>query len=178
MVKNRTQVTMPADIGGKKRTLYFNVNTFGAFEGKANKFFLDFVANLQEALDAAKEMRDESGKIVRAADPMRLFRSISIRDIHAFVWAAMHEYDEQGEPFWTVTLGQLGKLLDIETLATLLPGMVYGASQNMPDPSDSARPTEPTADPPSAASTRVDGGTASGPLDEDVLASMTLKSED
>jgi len=172
---NPTNKPLAVVIGGKRYHLYFDLNTYVAFERVTEKHFLDFLAGLQETVQAAVVKPTEEGKPADVTDALQVLRGISITDIRAFLWAALHEYDSQDEPTWPLTLGKLGRLVDTQTLYDLLPKILNQNADNMrgSGEEEAGTPDRPTK---SEVSTPEPGGALFGPSDADVLASLTEKS--
>lgn len=164
-----TNKTLAVTIGGKRYHLYFDLNTFAAFEEATGKFFLDFLTSIQEPLAEAQKQ----------GDPMLLMRRISLKDVRALIWAACHTYDKRDEPQWPMTIGQLSKQIDVASMSTLLPKLISGVSDNSPDREETdgegSRPPDPAEE--NEDSPRAGGGEGSGVSDESLLASLTLKSD-
>lgn len=160
---NPTSKTVTITLGGSKRSLYFDLNTFAAFEESTGRFFLDFLASLQTATQDAQVNKD----------PMRFLGKLGLKDIRALAWAAMHEYDAHDNPVWPLTLQQVGRLINIDNIKTVIPALMQGAITNAPDEDDlgpaPSRPPEPggVGSPPG------DGGDKFGPTDDEVLGSLT-----
>lgn len=147
-------------IGGKKRTLIFDLNTFSAFEKVSGRFFMDFLADLR---DAFKEGQAKN-------EPFEVLRRISASNILALLWAAMHEYDEDDNPVWPMTLSKLGRVVDISAMAKLLPSIMQGNTDSAPDaPAEAKEELRPTN---GGQSTPVNGGLESIPSREDALAAL------
>jgi len=182
---NPTSKPITLTLGGEKYHLYFDLNTFTAFEEASGKFFLDFLASVQETLKglqdavnaAGAKSANEAATATEAAS-FQILRKIGLKDVQTFLWAAMHEYDSNGEPYWPKTRGQVGKLIDVANISTLLPTIIQANVDNFPDaPSttESSRPTVPKA--PDESLTHVSGGSVSGPSDAEILDSLTVRSE-
>ena len=163
---NPTNKPLTITIGGERHKLYFDLNTFAAFEEATGKFFFDFLANLSETLqEAAKSANAE-------AVGFAILRKVALKDIRDFLWAAMHVY-KGDEPEWPHTRGQIGRMVDVNNVMAILPALLRANADNSPDQEDVARPPEPKAE----NSAHPSGGSGFGPSDDAILASMTLKSD-
>jgi hypothetical protein len=167
---NPTTKPLSIVIGGQRCLLYFDLNTFAAFETATGKFFLDFLASMEDAVRSAVA-QNNGGSDQTAA--LQLMRRISIKDVRAFVWAALHTYDANDEPHWPMTEGQLGRMIDVNNIAQLIPKLLSANADNGPEVEgeSTSRPTVPET------SVRSDGGGTSGPSDDDALASLTMRSD-
>jgi hypothetical protein len=184
---NPTNKPLSVVLGGKTYPLYFDLNTFEAFERQTGVFFLDFLASLGESIQSLQAQvegaADSSKDALRQVRVLDVMRRLSLTNIRALIWAALHTYDKSGEPVWPFTIGQMSRLIDVETMATLFPRLMTASMDNIrgssTDGGDSStneegaalRPTLPET------STPLDGGNESGPSDADVLGSLTLKSD-
>ena len=158
------------EFAGKPRTLHFDFNTYAAFEEKTGKHFLEYISDLAAAL--AKAQRDEGSYV-------DVFRSVSISDMRALVWACMVEYDAQDNPTWPLSMATVGKHLTLPYMMSLLPRLMAAGSSSVPAPEEvrQAQGSEPTEDtdgenptvPAPESSTPADGGKTSGALEEEVL---------
>jgi hypothetical protein len=164
---NPTSKPITIHLDGKPHQLLFDLNTFAAFEEVSGKFFLDFLASVQESVSKS---RTEG-----VLNPMELLRNISVRDVRAFIWAALHTYDREDNAKWPFTIQQLGRMIDLNSIPTLLPALLGGAADNFPEPTTQKEETDrPTNE---VGLTVVNGGYASGLTDADALALLTPISE-
>ena len=180
---NPTSKPLSVSLDGKKYNLHFDLNTFERFEECSGKHFLEFLASMQEALTSIPPMRtDKQGKPIppKPEEMFGFLRKLSIKDLRAFVWAALHDYNRNGEPVWPLTIGQMGRLVTTETIPTIISLVMKGTQDNSPSPDDlketeddksNVRPIR------AGETTPADGGPDSGPSDEDILASLTRTSE-
>ena len=176
---NPTSKPLTVSLGNKRHTLHFDLNTFSAFEDVTGRFFLDFLGGIQEAMSKARNDALEAAGKNLPPDSMGALRMISLRDFRALIWAALHTYNVDDEPEWPYTLNQIGRMLDVEAMARLLPQVLTGGAQNLPDEADvkeesAARPIEPKA---GESSPRENGGGTSGPSDAEILESLTHSSD-
>lgn len=180
---NPIDVTVDVEIGGEKRKLYFNLNAFSKFEeasslqadGKRLKFPRFFFG----LLDAwGKLLKRGEGTPAETA-LLDAISEIGASDILALIYGALHEYDAADNPRWPLSPGRLGRLLNATELVKLLPQVMQALQANAPQKSDASaakggeepeRPTKPTP------LTVINGGSASGELDEGPLAYLTEKS--
>jgi len=171
---NPTNKPLVITLKGKQHKLFFDLNTFSAFEEVTGKFFLDYIGDLQEAVKATVE---EDSK-----DPLGVFRRISMKDFRAFLWAALHYYGPDDEPIWPYKLHQLGKLVDVDTMARLVPQVLTGSAENLPNAEEMDAPQESSSDrPPQPEAPKPapeNGGEVFGPSDAEVLGSLETSSED
>jgi len=122
----------------KERYMLFNANTMVAYEEATGKFFLDTVASLYDALQPVFEARarkkagaeeDDNANVVIA---LRVMRRVPIRELRALLWASLHEYNAQGEPFWPLTIAQVGRLLKPGAVLPIFTSFMRGQSANAP----------------------------------------------
>lgn len=165
---NPTSKTTTITIAGKKYELYFDLNTFSAFEQVTGRFFTDFLMDIREAFLESKEKKDQ----------FILFRRIPVKDVRALVWAALHTYNSDDEPQWPMTINKLGRVLDISQLQNLLPAIMEGNAENAPDVKEESEESGTDRPPETALSNPESGGDGSGPSDADVLGSLELNSGD
>ena len=155
------ETRVPISLGGVKRTLVFNVNTMCAYEEATGKFFLDTVASLYDAMapalttaikqaaasaetgqDAASEpgldgngasdSQPSLGQRNAKTSPFDLVRKVPMRDLRALLWAALHEYDQNDEPTWPLTLNQVGRMLGMADILPIFTSFLKGQSVNQP----------------------------------------------
>ncbi len=186
---NPTNKPLSIVLNGKRRSLHFNLNTFEKFEEVSGKHFLEFLSDMQEALalsaqTAAVKLNAKSSQaqIQKAAEEsgrasLLFLKKLSIKDIRAFFYAALHEYDSNDEPIWTLTVGQMGKLVTMENIPDMVKLVMQGHAQNAPGKEDHVEGGEKDNVRPidAGSSTPANGGAASGPSDDEILASMTVE---
>lgn len=155
------ETRVPISLGGVKRTLVFNVNTMCAYEEATGKFFLDTVASLYDAMapalttaikqaaasaetgqDAASEpgldgngasdSQPSLGQRNAKTSPFDIVRKVPMRDLRALLWAALHEYDQNDEPTWPLTLNQVGRMLGMADILPIFTSFLKGQSVNQP----------------------------------------------
>lgn len=185
-----TNKPVSVTLDGKKYKMWFDLNTFDAFEtASGGKFFLEFLASMQEALASIPPIRtDKHGKSIppKPEDMFGFLRKLSIKDLRAFVWAALHDYDRNGEPVWPLTIGQMGRLVTTDTIPEIISLVMKGTQDNSPSPDDlkeyegpERQINEGNARPIRAGETApASGGPDSGPSDADILGSLTRNSAD
>lgn len=170
---NPTNKPVQITLAGKPYSLLFDLNTFSAFEEVSGQFFLDFLSSIQEKLANVKTASEGKPEAERNQTLVRtLMRSIKVGDLHKFIWAALHRY-ENGKAVWPFTLDELGQKIDIASIPSLLPALLNGTVANLPDPAveDNVHPIN------GAPSTVNDGGSEFGPTDAEILSLMTANSE-
>jgi hypothetical protein len=62
-----------------------------------------------------------------------ILRRIHAKDIHVFVWAALHEYGADDTPRWPLTLAKIGRLIGTWDTIPMLGLIVQGIQKNSPD---------------------------------------------
>ena len=177
---NPTSKPLSVTLDGKKYKLHFDLNTFEAFETATSKHFLEFLASMQEALASIPKLKLDKNGSPLPPKPDEMFgflRKLSIKDLRAFVWAALHDYDRNGEPVWPLTIGQMGRLVTTETIPMIISLVMKGTQDNSPSPDDlketedggkdNVRPIR------AGETTPADGGLDSGPSDATILDSLT-----
>lgn len=184
---NPTNKPVTISLQGDKFKLYFDLNTFSAFEDETGRFFLDFIVELQEAITslAMKQVAESNGANPStetvAATPttaLQFLRKVPIKQLRAFIWAALHTYDKHGEPVWPMTVGQLGARIDHTNIMELIPAIMKGSKDNLPEPKAGVSDEEEQEEDPRPMqdhSLQESGGIEHGPSDDDVLALMTEK---
>lgn len=179
---NPTSKPVTISLQGDKYKLFFDLNTFSAFEDVTGRFFLDFIVDLQEAISslATKHVNEAAGNVTDiSASPstaLQFLRKVPIKQLRAFIWAALHTYDRDGEPQWPMTIGQLGSRIDHTNIMELIPAIMKGSKDNLPEPkpvSEEGDSEDPR--PMQSHSPQESGGIGFGPSDEDALALMTEK---
>lgn len=140
----------------------------------------DGEAGLAEAVAAAagpeKTAAEAKLKKFQATRAMKDFsflaRRISISDIRAMVWAALHEYDQDDNPSWPLTINQVGRLLSPSTVLSVVPQIIRGQTENSPtvaEVGESSGPQKPTRN--VVQLTKPNGGAAGIELDADAFGS-------
>jgi hypothetical protein len=175
-----TNKPLVVEIGGEERELYFNLNTFSAFEDVTQtdvhpdgKRFFEILKDLGTAYLEAQSTGDAGGGLAMMA-------KLSLRDIRALVWSAWHTYPDptQDTPEWPYTLHQVGRMITMADLPRLLPLLMERSFESMPDEAE-VRPSleettavtnEPQSSPPGV------GGVGSGPTDVEHSASRSTDS--
>ena len=177
---NPTSKPLSVTLDGKKYKLHFDLNTFERFEECSGKHFLEFLAAMQEALASIPKLRLDKNGSPLPPKPEEMFgflRKLSIKDLRAFVYAALHDYDRNGEPVWPLTIGQMGRLVTTETIPMIISLVMKGTQENSPSPDDlketedggkdNVRPIR------AGETTPADGGSGFGPSDAVILDSLT-----
>lgn len=182
---NPTAKPLTVTLDGKRYIMHIDLNTFERFEEVTGKHFFEFIGSLQEAAapiierQAKKKPDKDQAKELAAVtkEMMEFLRHVSARDLRAFVHAAIHTYDANDEPHWTLTVGQVGRLITPENFATIVTTIMRGSANNNPQ-KEEIREVKGEDRPTEAGETPASGGPGFGPSDETVLASLTTKSED
>lgn len=168
---NPTSKPLTVTLDGEERMFYFDLNTFSAFEEVTGTFFFDFLGRLTQAVG------ETNGDLASNA-VLQVLRKVSLKEVRALAWAAMHSYDRDDNPVWEMTLNQVGRMLDVQNIGQLLPSLLRTSTENMPKPEEVERPT--VGEKKKAArksSPLTDGGSTSGPSDDELWGSLTPKSE-
>jgi hypothetical protein len=97
-----------------------------AFEQATGKFFLSTISELFEAVYPGGDVK----KI--PANPLEIVRRVSMTDLRALLWAALHEYDAKDEPVWPLTMGQVGRLFQLKDIIPVFTAFLRGQSGNSP----------------------------------------------
>jgi hypothetical protein len=138
-----------------------------AYEQVTKKFFLHTVSDL---LVAAYPEGVEKG-IVK--NPYAILSKVSMEDLRALLWSAMHDYDASDNPVWPLTLNQVGRLLKLQDIVPAFNAFLKGQTENNPTKSEMGESqaedtkTKPTDAPPS---TQEIGGERGIELPEDAFA--------
>ena len=159
-------------VENKKYKLHFNLNAFAAFEEESGVAFPEFLITLYEAFSLTQDVIKD-GKVVKQGRPLsEALKHLSIKKLSLFVWAALHDYDENDEPVWIFTPGQLRRKLGISDFMKMLPAITNGITVNMPEAKKGEKAegeqgkTAPTL---LHEKPEESGGNSSGPSEEDVL---------
>ena len=174
-----TNRPLTVELGGEQRTMYFDLNTFAAFEEVTRsalhpegKRFFAFIADMERVFSKVTS-KGSPIKELSLGEVLTIVGEVSLTDIRALAWAAMHEYpDTKGPPEWPLTLHEVGRLIDAQNLGTLLPRLLSASSDNMPDAEEIRPSREETVVAPDPPSPPVDGGGGSGPTDQVLLDSL------
>ena len=113
-------------LGGQDRTLVFNANTMIAFEQATGKFFLHTVSELMNAA------YPEGLEKPIARSPYEILSKVSMSDLRALLWAAMHDYDADDNPVWPLKLTQVGRLLTLPDIIPAFSVFLRGQTANSP----------------------------------------------
>jgi len=127
----------------RERFLCFDLNGMCAYEDATGKFFLDTVAALHDAVKPIVEAQKD-GKVIT---DIEIARRVPVKDLRALIWAAVHEYDKQGEPVWPLTLAQVGKIIKPKpkAIVALLLAFLSGYNANSPDTEEMGESQAPSA---------------------------------
>ncbi len=141
------EVRIPIDLDGP-RTLVFNLNTMMAFEQMSGRFYFDALMELLELYaNASKVARDKKLALnpqwdgTDPKDPLRLdvvtlLRKVSMATLKSLVWASLHEYNENDDPKWPLSIGTVGRLITPLKVPELLNLVVQGHTSNSPTPGE------------------------------------------
>lgn len=175
------------------RKLYFNMNTYQAFEDVTGEMFLGAIVDLQERFVKESERLKVKGQGEKGM--LALARCMSMKTLMAMLWAACHEYDDKDEPHWPLSLPALSRYVHAGTLPQIMKALFKGTKESQPKGKDemplssqaakeskkseveedmlgTTRPTDDENLPGKS------GGFSSGPSDDEILASLERKSED
>lgn len=170
---NPTNKPFVISLQGEKFKLFFNLNSFSAFEDITGLFFLDFVVGLEEGIRSIVPAKDEKVD-TRAA--MQFLKKVSIKNLRAFIWSCLHTYDKDGEPQWPLTLPQLGARIDHTNIMEVVNVIMRGTQENLPEPKAAEQEVdEDRPRPPVNHSLQESGGTGSGLSADEILASAIEK---
>lgn len=134
------EVRIPVKLD-RERDLVFDLNTMAIYEEKTKKFYWDTLMELfdlqQLAVDKAKaEWRaahpDEELPKVVPYEYTDILRKLPMMDFRMLIWAACHEYDEQGNIIHPLTAVQIGRCLHPLESITMLGAILAGHVQNSP----------------------------------------------
>jgi hypothetical protein len=157
------ETTITLELAGARRTLYFNGNTMSAFEEETGKFFLDTLMNLFDAVTASDAPTSGDG---RKPSTLDIVRKVSMKELRALLWAAMHEYDAQGDPHWPMTVAQVGRAMTPAAIPDIFTAFLRGQSRNLPTKEEQgeAQPGKANgaASPEASMSAVADGGALGG----------------
>lgn len=158
------ETTVVLTLGGEQRRLVFDANTMCAYEEATGRFFLDTLSSLYDAvMPSPTDDTDPDAPPPPRRTATDVLRQVSMKDLRALLWAAMHDYDERGEPRWPLTLHQVGRMLVPASIPDVFLAFLRGQSDNMPtrEEAGETRPPEAVASSPEARS--ASAATASGP---------------
>lgn len=183
---NPTNTPLDITLGGKSMTLYFDINSFKAFEKASGKFYMNWLTKVMEdsqvtAIELAAEAEDENISFaVKQISRIRLAGIVGMTDFEAIIWAAYHTPGRH--PRWPMSIEEVGELIDEEAYFKLVPQILTAILKNttskkksseQPDAeAEAPRPTNPSLETPSTS-----GGKISGDSDDIILDSLTKKSE-
>ena len=135
--ETKVPIELGTDSNGKPitRILIFNANTMCAYEEATKKFFLDTVTSLYDAmrpaLDAQKTVEAETSS-VPATNAFNIIHKVPMKDLRALIWAALHEYDRDDNPVWPLTIGQVGRLIQLQDVPRVFNAFLRGQIKNSP----------------------------------------------
>jgi hypothetical protein len=160
-----------------------------AYEEATGKFFLDTVASLYDAMapaiqSAAKQATlgaetaqgaiagldtggsgtpvplASLGQQAAKSSPFDIVRKVPMRDLRALLWAALHDYNQNNEPTWPLTINQVGRLLSIADVLPVFTAFLKGQASNQPskDEMGESLPVAPGVAPPEQPTTPAAAG--------------------
>jgi hypothetical protein len=118
----------------KERILYFNANSMVAYEQQTGKFFLSTVSELFQAVypDGPPDDNPTGADKTSTTTPLDIVKRVSMTDLRALLWSALHEYDAKDEPFWPLTIGQVGRLFQLKDIIPIFTAFLRGQTGNSP----------------------------------------------
>ena len=122
------ELTIPITLGNNEYRMRFSGNTMCAYEQETGKFFLSTVSDLFDAVFPEGVPKDGTSKV----KPMEVMKRVSMTDLRALLWASLHEYDERDEPFWPLTVNQVGRLLQMQNIPSIFSMFLAGQQGNSP----------------------------------------------
>ncbi len=127
----------------RPRSLVFDLNTFAAYEKETGK---SFFATLSTLTDIVKKLpRTDDGKVdTESVDGLQIIRNVQITDIRAMVWAACHEYKRNDDPVWPLTVHQVGRLIHLGNIASIVSALMTGSVENAPNEEERINAGEPS----------------------------------
>ena len=171
-------------LGGVTRPLYFDLNTYTAFEEKTGQFFLESIARLQQAVSAADETigalsQDPAQQQKQLIEKnMAVLRRVSFKDIHALLWAALHEYDSSNEPVWPLTHAEVGRMVNFHNLSEVINIVMNGITDHYPNQDEMPQEVSTDGDRPiESPSPAASGGETSSGLPDSISASLELTTD-
>lgn len=168
-----TEVRSILPLGGVDRTLIFNCNTMVAYEQVTKKFFLHTVSGLLDAIYP----HGVNGEIAKS--PYEVISKVSMEDLRALLWAAMHEYDKDDNPTWPLTVNQVGRLLSLSDIVPAFKSFLKGQTANNPTESEmgesQAESKMKTQHPQTPPIIHATGGERGIELPEDAFNSLPVK---
>ena len=200
-----TNKTLKTVIGDEEALLYFDANTFMAWEVEmTGRFFMDWFFGIhdnmgkmyrEQAMLAARAKREqekadsklskeEFEEFLRGLElnPMRIYSLVSVTEFTTLIWAAWHRYSDSGKPAWDHTRDQVGALIDGGTIITLFPEVIRTLSFNLTSGHQpkNGKPTDTEAEAerptsPTPAKRLSGGGKTFGPTQSEVLGSLKRK---
>jgi hypothetical protein len=172
MLNKITETRIPITLD-KEYVLYFNANTMCAFEEATGKNFLGTVATLYDAYKPLLSGTGATGAVLASLD---VIRKVPMSELTALIWAGLHTYDDKDEPTWPLTLSQVRRLVDIQSIPRLFLSFLKGQSANSPTTAEMgesqtlSEPSDPKTKTPETASAQpVNGGERSIELPVDAF---------
>lgn len=126
MIQPIAEIQVPIKLGDTDYVMVFNANTMVAYEQATGKFFLRTVAMLM-AVAFPKGLKEE-----QETNPWMILSKVSMIDLRALLWAALHNYDSDDNPKWPLTITQVGRLLQLKDIVPTFNQFLKGQAGNNP----------------------------------------------
>jgi len=180
-------------INGTPYPVYANMNTLAKYAQLSDgDDIFSLVSRIDTERDTLLKMNPPKGSTDEAIaeangkQTLHLLGSIGMSSIQRIGAAALHKYDSANEPQWPFTPGQLGGMIELQEWFVLVPLLLQGLTNFMPNkediPAHAAEAAKNKPDPTPAESQPVNGAPAGGPpstpSDAAVLDSLTTSSGD
>ena len=124
-----TVITIELD---KPYKLYFDANGMVAFEEATGKNFLAVVASLYNAYRPLLESQRNGVEPNATIAGLDVIKQVPMSELTALVWAGIHVYNDRDEPSWPLTLAQVRRLINMQTIPKLFLSFLQGQSSNSP----------------------------------------------
>jgi len=140
------EVRLPVNLD-RQREIIMNANTMRFYEQEsaksgAGKSYWETMLDLMRFYDDCGEEMVAVGTYEKSEDRkitqrrLQLYTSvmryINTTELLAMIWAALHQYDAQDEPFWDLTPSKLGRMIKpIDTIG-LVSAIIRGHNGNAP----------------------------------------------
>jgi hypothetical protein len=123
----------------KQRYMYFDLNTYAAYEQETGKFFFNTVADVIDAIRGAQTTPESEGDENPQVDPMKVMRRIGMRDLRALLWASLHRYElRKGKQVavWDLSIDEVGAMISHLNVEAIFTAFISGYAQNSPQAED------------------------------------------
>jgi len=147
MLNNIAETVITIDLD-QPRKLYFNANSMVAFEEATGKNFLATVASLYTVYKPMMDAQKDGKPPTMAVASMDILKHVPMAELTALIWAGVHTYDESDEPHWPLTLPQVRRLININTIPKLFLSFLTGQTANSPTEKEMGESPAPSATPP------------------------------